>query len=271
MSTQKIKNSCEHEIDRFITENRCDLNHLENCEQCSQIIATITAIKKDAAPANPALEFPHLKAAVMKRLKALLKSNSAKECSHSFLHNWFFKMAFSAVVFALVLTIALPLLRQHPPKPTIVINSLPIALTQNFKISINGQAEKEVLLDNPVSLFAGETAQITIPDGSTLKVEGPARLNIAPRGFHLASGFLIATVCKGKGTFVASTPHGQIEVLGTVFSCNSTAQKTIVKVIEGKVKIKPEKEPERLLNAGETAQMHSEAFYSETIPSIDSE
>jgi len=272
MTSPEHKTSCENQIERFLAGENPDRDHLESCEQCRQMIATIAAIKKDAAPANPALEFPHLKAAVMKRLKPVLKSKFAEERSESFLHSWFFKLALGAAAFVLLLSMTLPVLRQKAPDQTVVRNSLPIVLTQNFKISVNGQAEKEVSLDNPVSLFAGEAAQITLPDASTLKVDGPARLSIAPRGFHLASGFLTASVCKGKGTFVATTPHGQIEVLGTVFSCDSTAQKTVVKVIEGKVKVKPDQGSEQVLSAGETAEMHNEVSTgSETIPSIDSE
>ena len=174
---------------------------------------------------------------------------------------------------ALVLAIALTMPSVQPPSPKdLSKQALPIVLTQNFKLSVNDGPVKEISLDNPVALFAGERAVITVPDGSVLKAEGPARLTLTPQGFHLASGFLTASVAKESKEFIGTTPHGQIIVLGTVFSCNSTAQKTIVKVIEGKVKVKPDQGPEKILKAGETAEMLGEtADESETIPSIDSE
>lgn len=272
MNIQELTKSCENAVEQALSGNPANQEHVAGCEQCRQMIATISAIRNEAAPADLSAEFPQLKASVMKRLRPILKEKYGDERSESFLQSWFFKFTLGAAALLLIFSMTIPIIGDKIPDKISGKNSLPIVLTQNFSISVNRSEARSVSLDNPVSLFSGETAEITLPDSSILKVEGPARLTLAPRGFHLASGFLTATVSKGKGTFTGTTPHGQIEVLGTVFSCDSTAQKTVVKVIEGKVKVKPDKGSEKILTAGETAEMHNEASPdSETIPSIDSE
>ncbi|MEW6710587.1 MAG: FecR family protein [Candidatus Riflebacteria bacterium] len=268
MTSQQLSKECEDVLDQAINGKSLNQPHLSACQQCRHTLATIQAIRE--LPAVSAAEYPALKSQVMKRLIPILKEKYADEKPVSFLQSWFFRLALGAAALVMVFAVSFPMLNKDVPvEPR---NSLPIVLTQNFKISVNGGAVKDVSLDNPVSLLPGEKATITIPDGSSLQVEGPARLTIAPRGFHLTSGFLTASVVKNPQTFAASTPHGQIFVLGTVFSCDSTTHKTVVKVIEGRVKVKPDQGSEKVLSAGESVEMQADTVNaSETIPSIDSE
>ncbi len=268
MTSQELSKECEDVLDQALSGKGPNQTHLSACRQCRHTLATIQAISE--LPTATAIEYQTLKGQVMKRLIPILKEKYADEKPVSFFQSWFFRLALGAAALILAFSVSFPMLNKDVPvKPR---NSLPIVLTQNFKISVNGEAKKEVSLDNPVSLQPGEKATITIPDGSSLKVEGPARLTIAPRGFHLTSGFLTASVVKNPQTFTASTPHGQIFVLGTVFSCDSTTHKTVVKVIEGRVKVKPDQGSEKVLSAGDSVEMQADAVNaSETIPSIDSE
>jgi hypothetical protein len=271
MTSPETKSVCENTVEQAIDGCSIDQNHVQNCRECRAVIATISAIK--AAPVPDEVVFPALKQKVMLRLTPILKEKYSEERAVSFMQSWFFRLGIAGASLILVIAMALPWFRQVPAV-TRHHSELPIVLTQVFQMSVNGGEMKEVSLDNPISLFSGEAAEIRVPDGSILKVQGPARMSVAPRGFHLASGYLTASVTSSNKAFVATTAHGQIQVLGTVFSCDSTAQKTVVTVIEGKVKIKPDHGPEKILSAGETAEMRNgkeNATDSETIPSVDSE
>lgn len=271
MNNPQTTANCEHALDMAMNGDSQGQQHIESCPDCQAMLATIDKIKTTAAPANHSKDFPELKFKLMQRLAPIVKQKFREEKTESFIQSWFFKLSLAGAALILAIALTIPSL-QAPSQKVLSKPPLPIVLTQNFKISVNNGPVKEVSLDNPIALFAGEKAEITVPDGSVLKAEGPARLNVTPRGFHLASGFLSASVAKESKEFVATTPHGKITVLGTIFSCNSTAQKTVVKVIEGKVKVKPDHGAEKILSVGETTEMLADtADVSETIPSIDSE
>ncbi len=270
MNKNNTTNTCHETIEQVINDQEAN-PHLETCESCQIMAQTTRAIKKVGKPADYEKDFPGLKEKVLHRIIPIFKKRFQAEKSNeaSFFSGWVFKLAIATA--AVVMFFALTF-RPTGPGPVKNPDYLPIKLMQTFKMSVNAKPLIEVSIDSPVSLFEGETAQIMVPDGSKLKVNGPARLSIMPRGFHLISGSLVAEVTRSNSSFTATTPHGKIEVLGTIFSCVSTSQKTTVKVIQGKVKVSPDKGSAVIIAAGETAEMNSkESSDSETIPSIDSE
>jgi hypothetical protein len=270
MNKSNNTNTCHETIEQVIDGQETS-SHLESCDSCRTMAQTAGTIKNDGKPADYANDFPGLKEKVLHRLMPIFKRRfqAEKRNEASFFSSWVFKLAIATA--AVVMFFAL----SFRPTSSGSVNKadyLPIKLMQTFKMSVNAKPLIEVSIDSPVSLFEGETAQIIVPDGSKLKVSGPARLTVLPRGFHLISGSLVAEVTRSNSSFAASTPHGQIEVLGTIFSCISTSQKTTVKVIQGKVKVAPDNGSAVIITAGETAEMNSKkSSDSETIPSIDSE
>jgi hypothetical protein len=228
-------------------------------------------MSKNAGPEDYSKEFPGLKARVLKRLQPVLEQKYQKTAERSIFSSWFFRFALigAAVILLVVIQFNAGTRVANKQKP-----ALPIQLSQGFRISVNKKPAQQVSMDNPVSLFKSEKAVITLPEGSRLKVQGPARLSISPRGFHLTRGALTAEVSKRPETFTGTTPHGKIEVLGTIFSCETTPNKTTVRVVQGKVKVIPDKGKHEILKAGDSTEMKNKkgiSAASETIPSIDSE
>lgn len=278
MKKHELTNTCQTSIDQVMNENSLNADmqaHVGSCEGCQTTIATLNAISENGAPADYSCEFPGLKQRVLRAIKPIMKAQYAQESSGSPFSGWVFRLVFAGTALVLLLAAVSPIWQQSPgkdsPKPN---GAVQMTSAKSFKISVDGKPFTESSIDNPVSLFSGETASIKTPDGSLLKVKGPTRLNVTPRGFHLLSGSLVAEVVKDSTAFIGTTPHGQIEVLGTVFSCDSSAQKTIVKVFAGKVKVTPDCGLPVILKPGDFTEMTSNAAVSsgsETIPSIDSE
>jgi uncharacterized cupin superfamily protein len=277
MSKQELTNTCKDAIEQVINgEKLSDQNqtHVNTCPLCKEAVKTVKELTTNGAPADFSDEFSGLKQKVMQRILPIMNSRYAENKSESIISSWLFKLSLAGAALLILVATFFPAFQNTPAHRPGFQNNLPIQLSQSFKISVNGKPFIEASLDNPISIFNGETAEIQVPDGSTLKVTGPARLNVAPRGFHLVSGTLIAKVAKHSTSFTGTTPHGTIEVLGTVYSCESTAHKTVVKVIEGKVRVTPDNGSAVILQAGETTEMSAGdavSSDSETIPSINSE
>lgn len=94
-----------------------------------------------------------------------------------------------------------------------------------------------------------------LPDQSKLEVTGPARVQLRERGFQQLSGEVKATVVPGKAVFEGQTPHGRIQVLGTVFISKVAPAQTTVRVVTGKVRILPDSGHSVELVAGDSGNM----------------
>ncbi len=250
------------------------LAHLESCPSCAQMLSTIEHLHREGS-AFVGESHPDLKLRIMRSLEPALEQRRARNtvASASVARGWFWQLL-SGIAVLLIVAVSIFGTRHpeivSPPTTGPVTASIPTS----FMMVVNGGVPTQVSLDNPVSLFAEETATVTVPDGSTLQVNGPARLNILPRGFHLVQGRLQAEVVKGQGEFTGTTPHGQITVLGTVFKVETDQRKTLVEVISGRVRVQADGQQATILADGEKTELHQPENIStqtETIPAVDSE
>lgn len=250
--------------------------HLAACPECAAMLNTIAHLRHQGS-AFAGESYPELKTRIMQRLEPVLQQrrNAAAEPARPpvVATNWLFR--FASVFCITVLGIALIYQNFNPahPRPAAPPQTVISTAPTSFMIALNSSTPTQVSLDNPISLFNGDSAVINVPDGSTLHVTGPARLNVCPRGFHLLQGQIKAEVVAGKGEFVATTPHGQITVLGTVFTVTTDQRRTLVEVTSGRVRVSGDNHTETVLNAGEKTEMYQPGISSETeiIPAVDSE
>lgn len=250
--------------------------HLATCPECAHLLNTIGHLRQQGS-AFAGESYSELKIRIMQRLEPALQQrrNTAAEPARPpvVTGSWVLKLAslFCIAILGIVLIYQNPAPVEHGPAS--VQQPVISAAPTSFMITLNSGTPTQVSLDNPVSLFNGDSAVINVPDGSTLHVTGPARLNVCPRGFHLLQGQLKAEVIAGKGEFIATTPHGQITVLGTVFTVVTDQRRTLVEVISGRVKVAGDNHTETILNAGEKTEMYQPGISSETetIPAVDSE
>lgn len=105
-----------------------------------------------------------------------------------------------------------------------------------------------------IIMAAGERL-VTAPDGTQFELSGRVDLRILDRGFILQEGMIIAHVKPGKGPFIGKTPHGTIEVVGTVFKVMVKIDRTFVSVLDGRVKIRPLRGAPRNLSVAEGFEM----------------
>ena len=272
----KICQDClETLIDRSSPDNRV-LQHLSSCNACQQTASTLELIKREGT-AFADENHPELKLRIVKTLAPLVaarKEYAQKDADALSNLSWLWKLslAFVIVTAVLVTTLYQPAAKISPPGITPQITSLPAQ--HSFTLTVNGGERREVSLDSPVALFAGDSGEITLPDRSRLLVSGPARLTLAPRGFHLLQGQVKAEVARGTEEFSATTPHGIITVLGTVFVCETQSRFTTVEVLSGKVRVSSDNAPAVILGPGEKSRMGQQPVSSTetgTIPSLDSE
>ncbi len=269
----KICQDClETLIDRSSPDNRA-LQHLQGCEACRQTASTLELIRREGT-ALVGENHPELRLKLVKTLAPLVAARRESSTASTSGFSWLWKLSLAFVILAVALATTLhqPATVISPPVSAPHIASLPAH--HSFQLSLNGGESREVSLDNPVALFAGDSGEITLPDRSRLLVSGPARLTLAPRGFHLLQGHVRAEVARGTEEFSATTPHGIITVLGTVFVCETHSRFTTVEVLSGKVRVSSDQAPEVILGPGEKSRMGQQTAGSTetgTIPSLDSE
>ena len=275
MENQKTENTCSICIERLIDREPLSQDfqkHVISCKSCKAVINTMGAIALQGSAYSEDLS--GLKLQLMKKLVPLMsatKSSKMVEASgFSKVIPWFLSFA---VVGAMLVMFGV----FNPGvinKPCVKNASTQIASVSTFKIALNSEKEKLVSLDEPIVMTNNDKAVITIPDGSQLEVQGPARLNINPRGFHLVTGFVTAKVKKSKIPFISTTPHGQIRVLGTIYTCKVAKSKTTVSLKRGSVKVIPDYGRPVVLKPGESTSFSlspKNKPETETIPPIDSE
>jgi len=269
------KNICQQAIEAIINSNvneKLDL-HIRGCSECRQMADTISALKKHDS-AFGYQENLNLKKRVINRILPIIQATENLKkgpAANEFSWKWLFAAALTAAFF-----FSINLLQQPQKQQTDNLQQLPIVARDNsatFDISVNGKAFVKASMDNPVSLFNNETAIINLGQDSTISISGPARLTVQPKGFHLLSGKATATVKPGSGNFTATTVHGRIEVLGTIFSCETSPSGTIVSVERGRVKVSDNSGKEKILSAGEKIQIgqNDNSSGKEGIPLISKE
>lgn len=263
----------ESVLDRQSLDSR-GLQHTQNCSGCRQALVMLEQIKRESTTYGDE-SHPELKLKLIRKLAPLVaaRSEEAKPSSASMLAQfWKFALAFAVIIVALATILHQPPAVLIAPTGTPQIASLP--QQHSFTLALNGGKPEQVSLDNPVALFANDSGEITLPDQSRLLVKGPARLTLAPRGFHLLQGHVRAAVARGSEEFAATTPHGIITVLGTVFVCETHSRFTTVEVLSGKVRVSSDNAPEIILGPGEKSRMGQQTAGSTetgTIPSLDRE
>ena len=95
-------------------------------------------------------------------------------------------------------------------------------------------------------------ASTTLADGSTYIAQRGAKVAILGPRHVRVDGAVLLDVAPGKGTFVVDTAHGRIEVLGTRFLVEGSAERTLTAVVRGEVKLVSERKfaPGRALLTG---------------------
>ena len=216
--------------------------HLETCTDCRQLSETVQALKVEPSAYNRAAIEP-FRRNVLRRLESspLFTQKPTGESVFDRLIELIMPLRWT-LGFAVALII-LAVVSISPESPSVVPANA---------FRIEGEVAAVTPFTAPGAVFdlAQGRAFLHGPDGSSLEVTGPVRLIPQERGFTLLTGQVLARVKPGETPYVGRTPHGTIEVLGTVFECTITEHATTVRVVSGTVKVVP--------NAGEPTTLEAD-------------
>jgi hypothetical protein len=129
-------------------------------------------------------------------------------------------------------------------------------------LTIAGQAQAadaRLPANREIVLATASKAELTLDRGSTLRIDGPARLRLGGTAraveVQLAAGSLDAAVAHRVAgeTFAVATPDLRVEVRGTKFAVVATPVGSSVRVSEGRVAVRFADGTERPIAAGENA------------------
>lgn len=129
-------------------------------------------------------------------------------------------------------------------------------------LTIGGRAEAAAArlpADREIVLAAATEAELTLDRGSTLRINGPARLRLGGTAraveVRLDAGTLDAAVAHRLAgeTFAVATPELHVVVRGTKFTVAATTTGSSVRVSEGRVAVRFADGSERPVGAGESA------------------
>ncbi|NQZ60207.1 MAG: FecR domain-containing protein [Lentisphaeraceae bacterium] len=110
---------------------------------------------------------------------------------------------------------------------------------------------------------AGETRRFTLPSGAQVTLLGPVKYRLMQGNqFYLDSGVLRAKVPEKAKGFTVFTANGKIVDLGTEFSINALEERSLVKVLQGKVELKNKSDVKLSLSRGQSSAMHAQVFES---------
>ena len=209
-------------------------DHLAQCPGCQGIAADAGKLRSQAS-AFPDAAPPALRQKVLTRL-------APPPAPAPFWQAWFQPLFVTAAALVLLFVVF-----TQPGSP-------PAAGPGGaWEVSIDGRPRQAFLPDRPFQVASGSEALIAMPDGSELLARGPAALHARNRSFHLSVGIVQARVKPGNESFIATTPHGSVEVVGTVFTLKTASEGTSVEVTEGKVLVRFHGTPPSLLTAGQIA------------------
>ncbi len=270
-----------HDFIEAIIDEKVDMNfsdHVADCETCQQAHNLIKEFSHlDSAFAKD--DHINLQKIVINRLLPIIQapqppqinSEGSKAAAGSWL-SWLIGLSLAgAFLFALVSS-SQPSTRPNQQAPRLPI--VASADSQTFLIAVNNKESITVSMDNPVSLFNNETAVVKLADQSEIVLVGPSRMTVKPRGFHLLNGKATATVKPGEKPFIATTMHGSIEVIGTIFTCETSLASSKISVAQGKIKVVDNGGHETFLKAGESTTLSAENAsqkQTEGIPKISEE
>ncbi|MBF0499059.1 MAG: FecR domain-containing protein [Candidatus Riflebacteria bacterium] len=233
--------------------------HVQECSECRNVREIIPVIQ-DHGSWYSGKKYENLKGKILQDYDQIFQQ-PASTASHpwaitSLLSQFFnVKSAFGSLAFAGCL---LFLVFQFTGKPSVIQKKI------YYQCSMGGNTQ-QIPLNQPLEINDGY-ALVVAPDGSRLEAEGKTFLRVGERGFELSFGKITATVKPSSQNFKAVTPHGQIEVLGTIFSCIVNENNSLVTVVSGKVKVTPNGQLSRTLVAGGTIDMVSSTGSKELAP-----
>lgn len=97
---------------------------------------------------------------------------------------------------------------------------------------------------------AGETRTLDLPDGSTIALNINSKLTVrysnSRREVVLAQGEAFFKVARDSARpFTVDAGASEVKVVGTAFNVRAAPAQTVVKVLEGRVEVRPEREADR--------------------------
>lgn len=109
-----------------------------------------------------------------------------------------------------------------------------------------------------LSNTANAPKEISLPDGSTVWLAANSTLEYTTdfkneRSLNLEGEAFFEVARDEAHPFIISTPNGEVEVLGTAFNVNTSAESMLVSVDHGRVAVRNENGDEVELTAGESA------------------
>ena len=142
-------------------------------------------------------------------------------------------------------------------------------------LTIGGRAQAvaaRLPADREIVLAIATQAELSLDRGSTLRIDGPARLRLGGTAraveVRLDAGTLDAAVAHRLAgeTFAVATPSLRVEVRGTKFAVAATSTGSSVRVSEGRVAVRFADGSERPVAAGESASWPMPPVVSPTAP-----
>ncbi len=141
----------------------------------------------------------------------------------------------------------------HPPK-IVVIGAVEWTRTDG------GAVEDIPRIGDRIHVEKGYLALQMGDRSSILEVGADSQAQLlGPRHLRVDQGAVCNTVSKDpKHPYIVVTPHGTVQVLGTVFTVEVTEEKTVVQVNEGRVRLVPNNQKtsdQDIINAGYAADL----------------
>lgn len=243
-----LDNVCEKFLEEItngkMLSAECQL-HVERCRECQNMRQTVMAFRKEST-AYATLEMSERSKKILSQVMPRIALNHTPwfaQLAEKMVH-WQFSFALACVIMLVVL---MPNLLPHQ-------NGGGVPLKGEYQIAFSdGKVEKRSL-GTGFSLASGK-AQLRTADGSVLDVSGPISLLVRNRGFAMEKGQLVASVTHSPDPFIGETPHGTIQVLGTIFECQVEEKDTKVSVVSGSVRVAPRNGPAVTLSAGQSIGM----------------
>ncbi|MFZ2958443.1 MAG: FecR domain-containing protein [Candidatus Ozemobacteraceae bacterium] len=198
--------------------------HLQICPDCLAFRQKIEALCREGTAVRPSASHQAIKKAVMERILEPVCEPSNESIS---IRGW---GSLVAVAAGLLIAIGIWL---HPVDRW---SGGHLSGSRGYTVIADDGTTQTFPLDRAFILGEG-SARLSAPDGSVFQVVAPVEVVVETRGFVLLQGTLVASVQSGKIPFVGKTPHGQVEVLGTVFQLRVTKENSILHVLSGKVRM----------------------------------
>jgi tetratricopeptide (TPR) repeat protein len=237
--------------------------HIEGCPACR----TRAAFWRAAVPKMRALAPAGPEAMSIRRMQVEIERLvGAEAASPAPRASWRWPRLFVPATLTLVGAAAVLLALRAPSKPLApgpAAETGYATLTRvTGALTIGGRAQAAAArlpADREIVLAAATEAELSLDRGSTLRIDGPARLRLGGTAraveVRLDAGTLAAAVAHRVAgeTFAVATPDLRVEVRGTKFAVVATPIGSSVRVSEGRVAVRFSDGSERPVAAGESA------------------